>query len=584
MASTKAFYAQIAAGFLLAVGHRRARSGGHVDPSARAGPARPARRPRGHRAAPARDRGGRPAAVPVASATGRWSATAPTASPPRSCGSSCSELCYKAIACDATEDKKHIDLSSEPLILVCAAGLEGSTADDVAKEVAIYRAHKASPIVMCHRRRGALRGRPAGASPCRSRHPQLAFVLAAMAGHLFGYEAALAIDAQARPLREARAAIEDAVGRLGRHRRQPTCSRSLRPAFEPRPPTSSSTASAAGPTTATSRPAPRCGSPSSLRYAVGIAPLEAYQAEHGRIGTPGGRGRRPHRRAHRRASRSSPDPSTPSSTRPRPSPSASPAATRRCSSRRSCRPCWPPAPPATGSPTRRCARSPTSIPAVAEVTGWIRYELDGDAEDGEVPVVVVDRGGLALDIPSRTERAGVLRGTKHTRRPRAAGVRDPRSRGRPHRRDRPRDQGRPGHRDHAAARAVPRPPLRGRRPRRAAGLPRTGGRPCATRCSRPSRPSARTCSPPSRPPTCWWPRWPTWPTTGAPGRRRLSASAMIGIGVTCARSIGMRARRSDPHAGAAPDARCSPTTSRPTAIGARTPPSATPLGSRPRRR
>ncbi len=36
-----------------------------------------------------------------------------------------SELCYKSIACDATEDKKHIDLSSEPLILVCAAGLHG---------------------------------------------------------------------------------------------------------------------------------------------------------------------------------------------------------------------------------------------------------------------------------------------------------------------------------------------------------------------------------------------------------------------------------------------------------------------------
>ena len=38
-----------------------------------------------------------------------------------------SELCYKSIACDVTEDKKHIDLSSEPLILVCAAGLVGGT-------------------------------------------------------------------------------------------------------------------------------------------------------------------------------------------------------------------------------------------------------------------------------------------------------------------------------------------------------------------------------------------------------------------------------------------------------------------------
>ena len=41
--------------------------------------------------------------------------------------------------------------------------------------------------------------------------PQLAFVLSAMVGHLFGYEAALSIDAQARPLRAARAAIEAAL-------------------------------------------------------------------------------------------------------------------------------------------------------------------------------------------------------------------------------------------------------------------------------------------------------------------------------------------------------------------------------------
>src|SRR5438876_370751 len=59
-----------------------------------------------------------------------------------------SELCYKSISCDVTEDKKHIDLSAEPMILVCAAGLRGSNADDVAKEVAIYRAHKAVPIVI----------------------------------------------------------------------------------------------------------------------------------------------------------------------------------------------------------------------------------------------------------------------------------------------------------------------------------------------------------------------------------------------------------------------------------------------------
>ena len=42
--------------------------------------------------------------------------------------------------------------------------------------------------------------------------PALGFVLSAMVGHLFGYEAALAIDASARPLREAREVIERAVG------------------------------------------------------------------------------------------------------------------------------------------------------------------------------------------------------------------------------------------------------------------------------------------------------------------------------------------------------------------------------------
>jgi len=43
-----------------------------------------------------------------------------------------SELCYHSVACDGTEDKKHIDLSSEPLVLVCAAGRSGPTADDAA--------------------------------------------------------------------------------------------------------------------------------------------------------------------------------------------------------------------------------------------------------------------------------------------------------------------------------------------------------------------------------------------------------------------------------------------------------------------
>ncbi len=125
-----------------------------------------------------------------------------------------SELCYKSIACDVTEDKKHIDLSSEPLILVCAAGLVGGTADDVAKEVAIYKAHKATPIVIATE----ADERFAAASAVLSVpavDSALAFILSAMVGHLFGYEAALAIDASARPLREAREVIEHSLSAGG---------------------------------------------------------------------------------------------------------------------------------------------------------------------------------------------------------------------------------------------------------------------------------------------------------------------------------------------------------------------------------
>ncbi len=121
-----------------------------------------------------------------------------------------SELCYKSMACDSTEDKKHIDLSSEPLILVCAAGLEGSTADDVAKEVAIFKAHKATPIVFATE--GDTRFDADAVIEVPQVDPTLGFVLSAMAGHLFGYEAALAIDASAHPLRSARERVEELVG------------------------------------------------------------------------------------------------------------------------------------------------------------------------------------------------------------------------------------------------------------------------------------------------------------------------------------------------------------------------------------
>lgn len=127
-----------------------------------------------------------------------------------------SELCYKSIACDVVEDKKHIDLSSEPLILVLAAGNPESVLGDLVKDVAIFKAHKATPIVVASEMAddfapyaSALIRVPAGGGDIE------ALVLNTVVGHLFGYHAATAIDASAEPLIRARAALVSALDRTG---------------------------------------------------------------------------------------------------------------------------------------------------------------------------------------------------------------------------------------------------------------------------------------------------------------------------------------------------------------------------------
>ena len=59
-----------------------------------------------------------------------------------------SELCYKTISSDIIEDKKHIDLSAEPLILVMAAGSPEIVLEDIVKDTAIFKAHAARVVVI----------------------------------------------------------------------------------------------------------------------------------------------------------------------------------------------------------------------------------------------------------------------------------------------------------------------------------------------------------------------------------------------------------------------------------------------------
>jgi glucosamine--fructose-6-phosphate aminotransferase (isomerizing) len=104
-----------------------------------------------------------------------------------------SELCYKTISSDYVEDKKHIDLSSEPLIIVCAAGNRSTVIGDIIKDTAIFKAHKATPVVIANE--GEDRFTPYADDiiqvPPVEEH--LAPILNTLAGHLWGYYAALAI-------------------------------------------------------------------------------------------------------------------------------------------------------------------------------------------------------------------------------------------------------------------------------------------------------------------------------------------------------------------------------------------------------
>jgi glucosamine--fructose-6-phosphate aminotransferase (isomerizing) len=122
-----------------------------------------------------------------------------------------SELCYKTISSDFVEDKKHIDLSSEPLILVCAAGTRNTVIGDIIKDTAIFKAHKATPIVIADQ--GEDRFAPYADTvfhvPRVSEH--FAPILNTLVGHIWGYYAALAINEGSRFLYGFRDEIKNTI-------------------------------------------------------------------------------------------------------------------------------------------------------------------------------------------------------------------------------------------------------------------------------------------------------------------------------------------------------------------------------------
>ena len=317
-----------------------------------------------------------------------------------------SELCYKSIAADFTEDKKHIDLSAEPMILVCAAGLEGSVAADAAKEVAIYRAHKATPIVITDTPEVFSSALKVIEVPSTTK--ELAFILSTMAGHIFGYEAALSIDAQAIPFREVRSAIElavaqnpDMTGEVMLGKLKPQIQKASQVFFD---------GLRSGDYNGNLEASTATKILIMLKYSLGNIPLDSYQMDFGKVGTPAtiledlvasltvgieeltrtidtikhqaktvtvGISRSDEEIIQLPLVRELLESGTPRD---------------RVSYR-----------------NLRCLEALNN--GVQDVTGYIRYSIDGTPDVAQLHIV--DRGGIAVDLVSRAERDPKLRGSKH---------------------------------------------------------------------------------------------------------------------------------------------------------------------------
>ena len=123
-----------------------------------------------------------------------------------------SELCYKAIPCDVTEDKKHIDLSTEPMTIVIANDLPEMVVSDTVKEVSIFKAHNGSPIVICAEGENRFDTVADAVIKVPVVGAGLDFVVATVAGHLFGIASAQSIDQSCVPFRDLRGVLSQTAG------------------------------------------------------------------------------------------------------------------------------------------------------------------------------------------------------------------------------------------------------------------------------------------------------------------------------------------------------------------------------------
>jgi glucosamine--fructose-6-phosphate aminotransferase (isomerizing) len=239
---------------------------------------------------------------------------------------------------------------------------------------------------------------------------RLAFVLTTMVGHLFGYEAALAIDAQAAPLRRVRVAIEEGLS-------SPAALDGDRLLAEVR---TNATADIerffegvrSGRYNGHLEAGTAVRVASLLRYLTGAANLDAYQLEFGRVGTP---------TALVEDLTAALTGAIEELTRPVDAIKHQAKTVTVGISRSDEGLLQVPLVAATldaGAPrdrlSYRALRTLAGLdPAVEEVVGFTRYRIEGDIDAHRATIGVIDRGGISRDLPLRTERNPNLRGTKH---------------------------------------------------------------------------------------------------------------------------------------------------------------------------
>jgi len=205
VASTKAFYSQIVAGYIIAL--FLAHSLGSLSDDLTAGVLETLERAPDamNRVIEGRDRI-REAARGLAGKKRYWAVvgSGPNKVAADEIRIKLSELCYKTISSDIVEDKKHIDLSSEPLIITCVAGTASYVLDDIIKDVAIFKAHAASVVVIADEGEHGFDGIADAVIHVPKASFPTSVILNTLAGHLWGYYAACSINEDSEFIRDFR--------------------------------------------------------------------------------------------------------------------------------------------------------------------------------------------------------------------------------------------------------------------------------------------------------------------------------------------------------------------------------------------